>query len=462
MNSVLLGVDFVATEDEIILLELNTDINISFLIQDYFELSKIFDYISDNNFTTLRIIYKKEFISNSMILKIQEQCMLNNVTYDEIIIPSNSVTIPSYEDNDTTLNLRFAYNSQAIIDDTYCRDKNELVNILFENQSEDIIPKTYTVHNGTVLDSLTTISDNGIIPNLIAKKQLPDFSKSKYPEFYNVNDLTELDTIKSNLPNGILLQEYKYSPLNVEEGVITNHIRQWYLVTNQLTEIIDCGGYIHSNQININESYIQYDNLVLDNIARNMFFSNPNKSLNEGIPSTYEIDKQLEDGSFSGVTASDINIGDVVRALTIDTLNYDYTMSETVNWEYTGNTDNLLSYTTATVISVINKQVNDWFNRITYTDGTNIGSSLLPTGKLVLTEKDGVVKFKIVHELTVGDFIFNTPNSKSTITSIDNEYFSGSMTMIDIEPSDVFIAGTSENEILNTIVVHNRCRYSKV
>ena len=190
MNSVLLGVDYVITEDEIILLELNTDINLSFLIQDYFELSKIFDYITNNNFTTLRIIYKKEFISNSMILKIQEQCTLNNVTYDEIVIPSNSVTIPSYEDNETTLNVRFSYNSQAIIDDTYCRDKNELVNILFENQSEDIIPKTYTVHNGTVLDSLTTINDNGIIPNLIAKKQLPDFSKNKYPEFYNVTNLT--------------------------------------------------------------------------------------------------------------------------------------------------------------------------------------------------------------------------------------------------------------------------------
>lgn len=457
MNSVLLGVDYVITEDEILLLELNTDINLSLARQDFFELSNIFEYISNNNFTTLRIIYKKDFISKSMILSIQEQCVLNNITYDEVIIPANSVTIPSYEDNETTLNIRFSYNAQAIIDDTYCRDKNELINILFENQAENIIPKTYTVYNGTVLDNLTTINDNGIIPNLIAKKQLPDFNKNQYPEFYDVNDLTELGTIKTNLPNGVLLQEYKYSPLNVEEGVITNHIRQWFLVTNELTEIIDCGGYLQSNQINVNESYIQYDDLVLNNMSRSMFFSNPNKALNEGIPSTYKIDKQLEDGSFSGVTVSDINIGDVVRALTINTLSYNYTMSETMSWEYTGDTNNLLSYTTASVISVVNKQIEDWFIGISYTDGVNVGDSLLPSGKLVLCEKDGVVRFNRVSELVVGDIIFNSPTGKSTITSIHNDFFIGSMTMIDIEPSDVFIAGTSENEILNTIVVHNRC-----
>jgi hypothetical protein len=108
---------------------------------------------------------------------------------------------------------------------------------------------------------------------------------------------------------------------------------------------------------------------------------------------------------------------------------------------------------------VINKSVEDWFNKITYSDGTNTGDSLLPIGKLLLVESEGVVKFKNVIDLSVGDQIFNSPTTKSTITSIDNEYFTGSMTMIDIEPSDVFIAGTNENEILNTLVVHNRCAY---
>lgn len=459
MNSVLLGVDFITTNEEILLLEMNTDINLSYSKSPYFNLTGIFDYITTNNFTTLRIIYKKELVSNAVVDQIKGLCTSNGVTYDEIIIPFNSVTIPTYEDNETTLNLRFSYNSSAILDDTYCRDKNELVNLLFETNSENLIPKTYTTYNGTILDSLDSFNDNGQIPNLISKKQLPDFNKNKYPEFIKVNSSTELGEVKNGLESGILLQEYKFSPNNIEEGVITNHIRQWFLITNQLSEVIDCGGYIQSNQIDLVESIIEYSGKTLNNMSRYMFFSNPNRTLNEGVPSTYMIDVQQEDGSYSGVLSSEVQIGSVVRALNIDTLNYDYNRTETMNWEYTGNTENFLTYTNATVISVINKSVEDWFNKITYSDGTNTGDSLLPIGKLVLVESDGVVKFKNVIDLSVGDQIFNSPTIKSTITSIDNEYFVGSMTMIDIEPSDVFIAGTNQNEILNTLVVHNRCTY---
>jgi hypothetical protein len=459
MNSVLLGVDFITTDEEILLLEMNTDINLSYSKMGYFDVTSLFDYILTNNFTTLRIIYKKEYINVELINQFKTFCTENSLTYDEYVVPINSVTIPTLEDNDTTLNLRFSYNAQAILDDIYCRDKNELVSLLFENNSENIIPKTYTKNNGVVLDNLNGISDNGNVPNLICKKELPDFNKSRYPEFYNVQNENDLDSIKSTIADGTFLQEYKFSPNNIEEGVITTHIRKWFLVTNQLTEIIDCGGYLQSNQIDLDESIIEYDGLKLKNMSRYMFFSNPNRTLTEGVPSIYNVDVKQEDGTFIKTLASNIVIGDIVSALNIDTLGYDFNRTETINWTYTGDTSTLLTYTEATVISVINKEVEDWFNKLTYTDGETIGHSLLPIGKLVLTESNGEVKFKNVNDLEIGDEIFNSPNKKSTITLIENEYFVGSMTMIDIEPSDVFIAGTNENEILNTLVVHNRCAY---
>ena len=457
MNSVLLGVDFITTDEDILLLEMNTDINLSFTKSSYFDFDSLFNYITTNEFSTLRIIYKAEFVSKYVVDIFKDRCAQNNVTFDEIIIPPNAVTIPSYDDNDTTLNLRFAYNAQAILDDTYCRDKNELINLLFEGEFENIIPKTYTIYNGETLDNLTTINDNGEIPNLISKKQLPDFNKTRYPEFKKVNDLTELADVKTNLESGILLQEYKFSPNNVEEGVITNHIRQWYLITNQLSEIIDLGGYLHSNQIELDETIVEYVDNTLNNKSRYMFFSNPNRVTDEGIPSGYKIDVQQEDETFISKNASEIQIGDVVRAINIDTFEHNFNRSQTFEWEYTGNTESLITYTTASVISIIHKPIEDWLNKITYTDGTNIGYSLLQNGKMVLCETDGVVKFKNVIDLVVGDVIFNSPTTTSTITSISNEYYTGLVSMIDIEPSDVFIAGTNNNEILNTLVVHNYC-----
>ena len=457
MNSVLLGVDFITTDEDILLLEMNTDINLSFTKSSYFDFDGLFNYITTNEFSTLRIIYKAEFVSKYVVDIFKDRCVQNNVTFDEIIIPPNAVTIPSYDDNETTLNLRFAYNAQAILDDTYCRDKNELINLLFEGEIENIIPKTHTIYNGETLDNLTTINDNGEIPNLISKKQLPDFNKTRYPEFKKVNDLTELADVKTNLESGILLQEYKFSPNNVEEGVITNHIRQWYLITNQLSEIIDLGGYLHSNQIELDETIIEYVDNTLNNKSRYMFFSNPNRATDEGIPSDYKIDVQQEDETFISKNASEIQIGDVVRAINIDTFEHNFNRSQTFEWEYTGNTESLITYTTASVISIIHKPIEDWLNKITYSDGTNIGYSLLQNGKMVLCETDGVVKFKNVIDLVVGDIIFNSPTTTSTITSISNEYYTGLVSMIDIEPSDVFIAGTNNNEILNTLVVHNYC-----
>jgi hypothetical protein len=455
MNSVLLGVDFISTDDEILLLEMNTDIGLSRTKSPFFDFEPIFNYILTNNFTTLRLIYKTQLVDVVFIDTFRNFCTTNNIDFIELVIPTNGVTIPSYDDDETTLNIRLSYNAQAILDDMYCRDKNELISLLFENGEEEIIPKTHTIHNGSVLDSLTGVGNNGEIPNLIIKKQLPDFKKDVYPIFLKTTTPEELETVKSTIPNGTLIQEYKFSPNSIEDGLITTHIRQWVLVTNQLSEIIECGGYLHSNQIPLNENIIEYTDNKLNNMSRYMFFSNPLRVTDEGIPSTYKIEVQQTDGEFLEIEASSVQVGDVIKAIHIDTFEYDFNRQQTKDWQYTGNTDSLITNTTAQVVSIIHKSVEDWFIRVTYTDGINVGSSLLPHSKLILLERDGVVKFDSVTGLDIGDELFNSPGIKSTITSIENEYFVGTMSIIDIEPSDVFIAGTNNNEILDSLVLHN-------
>jgi len=457
MNSVLLGVDFVVKNDEISLLEMNTDINISYTKTPQFDFTSLFNYITNNTFTTLHLVYKGENVSSFFVDTIKSNCTSNGITYEETIIPLNSVVIPQIADDSTKLILRLAYSSQAILDDTYCRDKNELINLLFENNQQDIIPNTYTKYGTVTHDSLTGLTDNGNVPNLIVKKQLPDFNKSMYPAFYKLNNQTELETIKSTLSSGLFIQDYEYSPTNVEQSTIINHIRQWYLISNGMEDIVTCGGYLHSNNVQLDETLMTYTDNKLNNIGRYMLFSNPNRVNSEGIPSNYVVNVINEDQSISEKISSNVVIGDTVQALVIDTLDSNFTRLETKNWVYTGSTENLLSYTTASVISVLNKPVEDWFNRINYTNGTDIGSSLLPVGKLILVQDIEGVKFKNVDELEIGDTLFNGPNNTSQITSINNEYYSGSMVMMDIEPSDVFVAGTDTNEILNTLVVHNFC-----
>ena len=454
MNSVLIATDFSAVNDDVKFLEMNTDMGISDPMIDYFDFTSLFNYITSNNFTKLHLVYKELYTSNTFIETIKLNCLNNNITYSETITQINAILLPDITDETDTLVVRLSYNSQAIIDDIYCRDKSELIKLIFDNDLEEYIPKTYSKYNDDVSinDNLDTLNDNGIIPNLIAKRTLPDVFKQLYPAFFNLTSVEDLNNLKSSLETDVLLQEYVYNSNNVIDSTIANHVRSWYLLTNGLSTVIDCGGYIGANSIQIEENLVTYTNNKLDNVARSMFFSNPGVDTNSnGIPSNYLIKVKQNDDSFLDVAAQNVQLNDVIEAINIATLDPNFTQTETINWSYTGSVQDLITYTTASVISVIDKPVEEWFVRIEYTGG----SSLLPISKLVLVEKDGVVKFKRAYDLDVNDVIFNSSNNLSNITSISNEYYSGSMTIIDIDPADVYIAGNETNEIMNTIIVHN-------
>jgi len=225
------------------------------------------------------------------------------------------------------------------------------------------------------------------------------------------------------------------------------------LISNGLSDVIDCGAYIGANSIQMEENLITYTDNKLDNIARSMFFSNPSQGNMNGVPSTYLVKVQQNDNTFQNISIANLQIGDVVEAASIATFDTEFTRTQTEKWVYTGSLNELITYTTASVMNINNLNVSAWFHRIDYTSG----SGLLPTNKLILVENSGSVSFKNVSELEIGYTIFNSATEFSQITQISREWYSGSITVLDIEPTDVFIAGTDSNEIMhNTIIVHNK------
>ena len=459
MKSVFIGVDYIKNADSIKLLELNTDVQISNLKESYFDYTSLFNYLSENGFSKLHFIYKETYTSPVFIENIKNLCIQNGVEYHETLITLNSILIDDIEDAEDTLFFRLAYNAQAILDDYYCREHGELINLLFENGKESYMPNVYLKNSGeTTLDSINSINDNGNYPNIIAKKNYADFDKTLYPAFYKLSNETELNNLKSGLDPNIFLQEYVFSSENVEDNLIINHIRKWYLISNGLNDIIDLGGYLHSNQVSLKPDYITYTHTKLDNTGRSMFYSNPNRLSSAGILSNYNVKKQNTDSTFSLTDADSLQVGDVVEALNINTFDTNtFKEFEILNWRYTGSLENLLTYTTASVVRTMPSVVEDWFNKVEYVyPNETTGSFLLQTNKMVLIERGSEVRFCSAQDLEVGDIIFNSPTHTSTLTSVTDEWYSGSVNYLDIEPSDVFIAGTDDNEILSsTIVMHN-------
>jgi len=105
MKSVLIGVDYIKNTDGIKLLELNTDVQISNLKETYFDYSSLFNYISENGFTKLHFIYKETYTSPIFIENIKNQCLINNLTYNETLISLNSILIDDIEDAEDTTTL---------------------------------------------------------------------------------------------------------------------------------------------------------------------------------------------------------------------------------------------------------------------------------------------------------------------------------------------------------------------
>ena len=451
MNSVLIGVDFAVNGDDVSFLEMNTDINISKPVVNYFDFTALFNYISSNSFTKLHLIYKEDITAVEFINEMKLYCTNNSITYNETLTPTFALFIPDVESDDQTLVIRLSYNSQAILDDLYCRDKSELTKLIFDNNLTEYIPKTYSIYNDniTISDNLEVLNDNGINPNLIVKNTLPS-SQNTFPKFYKLSTQEELANLKTNLGESTILQEYIYNTENIIDSTIINHVRSWFLVSNGLSDIVDCGSYVGANSVQIEENLVTYTDNELDNVAKAMYFSNPKLSSN-GIPSDYIVKVLQNDNSFQNTSVGNIQIGDIIEAINIATLDNDMPENESLNWSYTGSLNELITYTTASVVGVGNINVNNWFYRVDYTNG----SSLLSKDKKVLVESSGTVSFKPTSYLEVGDTIFNSSTEFSVISQISMEYYSGLMIDIDIEPSDVYIAGNETNEIMNTLIVHN-------
>ena len=87
--------------------------------------------------------------------------------------------------------------------------------------------------------------------------------------------------------------------------------------------------------------------------------------------------------------------------------------------------------------------------------------------KLLIKENNtGLVKFKIVTDIEDTDSLVISNQVTAEITSINLEWYSGNITTINIEPDDVFIAGTDSNSItganlLANVITHNR-RIAKI
>jgi hypothetical protein len=96
-----------------------------------------------------------------------------------------------------------------------------------------------------------------------------------------------------------------------------------------------------------------------------------------------------------------------------------------------------------------------------YQTNSETGSTLLTSNDKLIVKENETFKFKNIGEIENTDFLVLSNNATASINSINLEWYSGSIHTIDIEPTDVFVAGTDLNQIgiditIGGLILHNK------
>lgn len=460
MKGVLIGSDFLRLAEQTKFLEINTDVDLFASDVDFLDLAPLFTYLTDNGYTKLVLIYKTKHITQPVVELFESVALSSGVVVDKIVIPNNSITIPSIVSDPNTFYLRCAYDVTAIVDDTYCRDKSEVVKLLFNSGNQNMLPKTYVVNpnDGQTYDNFNGIIDNGIHPNVIAKKILPDFDKTSFPAFHKMETAEDLSDLKQNLDSSTILQEFTFNPNTLDSNRICDIIRTWTVLLEDVETMIYMGGHLVTNQVPLDMGEITYENNLLDNKWRNMYFSNPN-TLASGVPATYSVIK-IEEGVETVSTIGSLATGDVIKSVRLSGLDVNETAENKRLWSSSLPLSETLVYTEATVMNKKTINHSGWMIKVDYEINGIAGSATLAPNETILMIEEGIIRFKNIVSVVPGDNMVLSMDDVATVTSISNEWLVEEVVVINIEPDDVFVAGTNLNEInvnsVGNIIVHNR------
>jgi hypothetical protein len=432
MRTILLGSDFTQNKQgNLVPVEINTAVTFdgnNYLenFEDIFDFTDLISFIQDRNFTKVHYIgeMSKEF---GVVLEAQ----LNNigVEYEHHKVGGDSITVPYIEDTNDILIIRSAYDTTAIVDEEYCKNKVGFMNLIKDSSFGSQF--AYMDENNSIVNNITTIIDNGVHPNFILKAVLPHYDQDQYPKLFKVTTIEELNQLVSSVVNkDYFLMDYHLNTDSLYQNHVTI-IRSLNLLFPPDLESIKLGAYTKLSQFEIpstptfNETTFEIDNQFKYAyiVGKKQFGALPKLEDDDLV--------ELSDGSFK--SALDLQVGDMLKTIDIDMNGQEYNPSdEQENFNITF--DQLVTGSTYSTNEVLNKvKVSALSEKVylTFTDGSDWNDTA-PSSYLSIRNNE--VRFIYLKEIVAGDQIIlvNSENNelqyvtKEVATvSVVKEFFDG-------------------------------------
>ena len=457
MRTVLIGSDFMYDQDgNLKPIEINTAVgwdNASKVEDDVdsLDLTNLYQFVTDNNIQNIHYVGDIRYFHTTL----ETHYTGSSVTYEFHSVGPLSITIPYIEDNDTTLIIRSAYDTTALVDDTYCRDKVEFMKLI---ESQPFGSQfAYLNDENQLVSNITTIPNNGVHPNFILKSRYPGYDKEVYPKFYKVTTQEELDVVLENVTSEYFLMENYCNTTNSYEGHI-KVIRSLNILYPPTLQSIQIGQYTKLNE-NIFFADVEYNSETyeINSEYRDSYTTNTNTSW---LPKLLETDMvEMADGTFK--IASDLNVDDVIKTIDIPNPNGVDNASYTSNFGITY--EELISGTTystnrITALKRVNKL--SYFYELTFDDDSTWEDTGISS---YLIERNNEVQFENLFDVVNGDVVLllNTTDGlmnfvRKTVVSVTQikKVFTG--WFISVERAHLFLTKTtSTNNESFVSIEHN-------
>lgn len=414
MRTVLIGSDFMYDKDgNLKPIEINTAVGWDGPEKveddvDCLDLTSLYQFVTDNNFQTIHYVGDIGPLHKTLSTHYSG----SSITYEFHGVGATSITIPYIEDNETTLIIRSAYDTTALVDDTYCRDKIEFMNLIKDSSFGSQF--AYLDENNTLVNHITSINNNGDHPNFILKARYPGHDKSVYPKFFKVTTQSELDSvIANNVTGDYFLMEYLCNTNKLWGGHLTV-IRSLNILVPPNLESIQIGQYTKLNQ-NMLLDNVTYDptTFEVESSFKESYSTNPIVGFQPKLLDTDMV--EMADGTLK--TGLDLQVGDIIKTIEIPNplgTSVDSYISSQFGLSY----ETLLSDAIYTNNTVTHKQkVNTltFINELTFEDGSTWEDTM---GSSYLIDRDGVVKFDNLFNIVVGDVVILLDTTDNNINFV--------------------------------------------
>jgi hypothetical protein len=469
MKGTIIGSDLLQSGDSLKFLEINTNTTIYNDGADLLDYDALFTMLNSNSITEFHYIwteqdaYKPQNEPFKFKNILEQKCSENNISFTDYVVPMNSVTVPYVEDASHKFILRQAFDTTALVDETYCADKFEFFALM---SGSNYIPKTYQISDSIGLDTLDSVDYTNLnTPNVLIKARYPSYDALLYPALYTVNDSTQLSDIKSLADSNFLAQEFIFSEDNLTEGRYSI-IRSIDIIYGGNLDIINMGGYKQSAIIPLSfsaDEFLEGTN-KLNQKSRYKYIT---KELGNFAKNDYHTDDDSVILKYDG-TLSDIDtiqIGDYVRSIDYVDFNDNHAAKfeegkiNTFGWDSTLTQDNTTLIQTGSALSgMISASVDTIYVRITLEDGRTWTDA--PSTTYYIEESGSVsTRWEKINNMYVGDKLVVTDSNTNelttvTIASLEMEHAQKTIYNLDFEPSDLFLVDVGDGEFS---VMHNSC-----